>query len=344
MERGMTDEANIQAAFDHLASRAQAGDAEATELGMTAHGDLWMYWHIRGKHLSARKYARSFLEVSREPTRGRARLLITAGLASWTLRNNQQALEEWSEAYRIAEDLGDRHTKANATVGLAVGHIGIDLDKALHWASKGIELGRALDYPFHLSQILGFDGILHAISGDAETARARYEEALSIQDSRGDHQGAGISRGGLAQLAAMSGDIEGALELYERSRAAFEALGDRAEEARVVGEMAWTYLAHGDSGRARHTFLDSAQAYEDVGSVPGVGISMIGLCFFHHLQAHVAGVPSGGEGGAVEDDVLPVDRVVGDGEDFCDVAGERIASRWLESEVGGAPVPSLLLM
>jgi predicted ATPase len=228
MERGMTDEANIQAAFDHLASRAQAGDAEATELGMTAHGDLWMYWHIRGKHLSARKYARSFLEISREPTRGRARLLITAGLASWTLRNNQQALQEWSEAYRIAEDLGDRHTKANATVGLAVGHIGIDLNKALHWAAEGIELGRALDYPFHLSQILGFDGILHAISGDAETAKARYEEALSIQDSRGDHQGAGISLGGLVQLAAMGGDIEGALELYERSRAAFEAPGDTA--------------------------------------------------------------------------------------------------------------------
>jgi hypothetical protein len=28
---------------------------------------------------------------------------------------------------------------------------------------------------------------------------------------------------------------------------------------------------------ARRTFLASAQAYEDVGSVPGVGISMIGL-------------------------------------------------------------------
>ena len=277
MGRAMTDEANMQAAFDHLASRAQAGDAKAAELGMIGYGDLWMYWHIRGKHLSARKYALSLLEISKEPTRGRARLLITAGLASWTLRSNQQALEEWSEAYRIAEDLGDRHTMANATVGLALGHIGIDLEKALDWASKSIELGRELDYPFQLSQALGFDGVLHAISGDLETAKARYEEALSIEESRGDHQGAGISLGGLAQLAAMGGDIEGALALYERSLASFEALGDRAEEARVLGEMAWTYLAHGDSGRARHTFLASAQAYEDVGSVPGVGISMIGL-------------------------------------------------------------------
>ena len=103
------------------------------------------------------------------------------------------------------------------------------------------------------------------------------QSPCQCQDSRGDHQGAGISLGGLAQLAAIGGDIEGALELYERSRAAFEAIGDRAEEARVLGEMAWSYLAHGDSGRARHTFLDSAQAYEDIGSVPGVGISMIGL-------------------------------------------------------------------
>jgi predicted ATPase len=277
MERGVTDEPNIQAAFDNLASRAQAGDAEAAKFGMTAHGDLWMYWHIRGKHLSARNYARSFLEVSKEPTRGRARLLITAGLASWTLRHYQQALEEWSEAYHIAEELGDRHTMANATVGLAVGHIGMDLERALHWAATGIELGRELDYPFHLSQILSFDGILHAISGDVETARARYEEALSIQESRGDHEGAGISRGGLAQLAAMGGDIKEALELYERSRAAFEAVGDRAEEARVLGEMAWSYLAHGNSETARYAFLDSAQAYEDVGSVPGVGTSMIGL-------------------------------------------------------------------
>lgn len=277
MERGVTEEPNILAAFDHLVDLAREGNAEAAELGMNAHGDLWMYWHIRGKHLSARDYSHKFLDLATEPSWGRARVLNTLGLASWTLRQYEQALAEWQESYTMAQELGDTHTMANATVGLTVGNIGIDLDEGLSWAAIGTALGRELDYPFHLSQVLTFDGIVHAISGDPKGATTRLEEALSIQQSRGDHEGGGISLSALAQVAAMSGDTTAALDLYERSLASFEAVGDRAEEARVLGEMAWTHLAHGDSATARQVFLDSVKAYDDVGSVPGIGTSMIGL-------------------------------------------------------------------
>ena len=66
-------------------------------------------------------------------------------------------------------------------------------------------------------------------------------------------------------------------DLYRQSLAAFEAIGDRAEEARILSEMAWTQLRHDDPGLARRYFLDSAQAYTDVASVRGVGLSLIGL-------------------------------------------------------------------
>jgi predicted ATPase/tetratricopeptide (TPR) repeat protein len=277
MERGVTDEPNIQGALDNLVDRAGAGDARAAEMGMNACGDLYMFWHIRGKHLSARSYAGAFLAASTEPTRGRARALNTAGIASWALGHNEQALKEWSESLRIAEEVGDRFTMANAMDGLALGYIGIDVEKGLSWAAAGIELSRELDYPFELSLTLALDGVLHTIAGDSETATARYREALSIQEPRGDHEGAGISLSGLAQLGEMAGDGEKAFELYGQSLAAFEAVGDRAEEARVLGEMAWTHLAHNDAETARQMFLDSAQAYQDVGSIPGIGTSMIGL-------------------------------------------------------------------
>ena len=44
-------------------------------------GDLWMYWHIRGKNVSAREYAAAFLAAGREraPSVGRAGALLTVG-------------------------------------------------------------------------------------------------------------------------------------------------------------------------------------------------------------------------------------------------------------------------
>jgi len=72
-------------------------------------------------------------------------------------------------------------------------------------------------------------------------------------------------------------DLVGALAFYRQSLAAFEAIGDRAEEARILSEMAWTQLRREDPALARRTFLDSVQAYTDVASVRGVGLSLIGL-------------------------------------------------------------------
>jgi hypothetical protein len=105
----------------------------------------------------------------------------------------------------------------------------------------------------------------------------RYSEGLEIRQRIGDEEGAGLSLGGLAQLAAMRGDLAGALDLYRDSLAAFEAIGDRAEEARILSETAWTHLRNGDSELARRAFLDSIQAYSEVASVRGVGLSLIGL-------------------------------------------------------------------
>jgi predicted ATPase/class 3 adenylate cyclase len=87
LERGIAEEGNLQAALDTLLAGALDGDAGASEEGMQLCGDLWMYWHIRGKHLTAREYTASFLDadVGGSPTAGRADALITAGLASWAL-------------------------------------------------------------------------------------------------------------------------------------------------------------------------------------------------------------------------------------------------------------------
>ena len=87
----------------------------ACEAGLQLCGDLWLYWHIRGKNLTAREYAASFLgaDPGGAPTAGRAGALVTAGLASDVLGQFDRANDEWAEAYRIATTLAaDRELSA----------------------------------------------------------------------------------------------------------------------------------------------------------------------------------------------------------------------------------------
>ena len=142
---------------------------------------------------------------------------------------------------------------------------------------EAIERSRTLGFTWAEGFASSIDGILHSVAGNLDTAEERYSGALEIQQRIGDEEGAGLSLGGLAQVAAMRGDLAGSLRLYGRSLGAFETIGDRAEEARILSEMAWTHLRHEDPALARRYFLDSVHAYTDVASVRGIGVSLIGL-------------------------------------------------------------------
>jgi tetratricopeptide (TPR) repeat protein len=279
LERGIAEEGNLQAALDTLLAAATDGDAGACEVGLQLSGDLFFYWHIRGKNISAREYAAAFLDADavRAPTLGRSGALITAGLASWMLGELDRAKAEQTEAYRIATELeADRESCVAGFLG-AIALIGLDLEAALEWADDAVARSRERGLVWAEGFASTIDGLVHAVAGDVETARERYSRALEIQERLGDDEGAGLSLGGLAQLAAIRGDLEESLELYRRSLAAFGAIGDRAEEARILAEMAWTHLRHEDAALARGYFLGSVQAYTDVASVRGVGLSLIGL-------------------------------------------------------------------
>jgi predicted ATPase/class 3 adenylate cyclase len=280
IERGIREEENLSAALETLLASAKAGDADALECGLQMVGDLWMYWHIRGKNVTAQEHAGAFLAVdpTGAPSAGRAAALLTAALGSWMTGRIDNAEREWEEAVRVAEAADAPREQCIAAVCQAsLGLLGRDPGTAARSAEVGIELCRAHGFDWVLGVGLVFDGMLSAQAGDVEKARARFTEALAIQEPRGDLEGSGMALGGLASLAAHRGDAAEALDLYARSLSAFESIGDRGEEARTLSEMAWTYLASGDTTLARRRFADSVQAHTDIASMRGVGIALTGL-------------------------------------------------------------------
>lgn len=277
MERGIIEEPNLLAALDRLYALAEAGDEEAAEPGAAAVGALWLYWHIRGKHLSARDYARDFLALVPGRSRGRAQALVTAGLASLTLGDPGGAIDELAEAHAIGVELDESYLVIAALVCLVVASMMLGSERASEYANQGMAKLEGEDFPMLRGLMLAFDGIVHFAAGDAEGALSRCSEALAIQQRREDHEGAGVSLAAMAALAGSQGATARALELYRSAQSSFEKIGDRAEEARVFGEMAWTYLGAGDTPSAQQSFLASADAHQDVGSLPGLGNSLIGL-------------------------------------------------------------------
>jgi len=279
LQRGIADEGNIEAALDALLEAAESGDPVAREEGLQLCGDLWMYWHMRGKNLTQRRYAVAFLgsDLSAQPTAARVGALLSAGMASWVFGQFEQANDEWSAAHRIASELQADRELCLAALCRGFGLLVFDVPKGLALLGESIELSRRNGFTWAEGFALTLDGLLRSAAGDLGTAQRRCSEGLEIQRRIGDEQGAGLSLGGLAQLATDRGDLDEALDLYRQSLAAFQANGDRAEEARILSEMASTHLKQGDSSLARRSFLESAQAYQDVASVRGVGLSLIGL-------------------------------------------------------------------
>ena len=341
LERGLAEEANLQAALDALLGTAKDGDAAACEAGLQMCGDLWLYWHIRGKNLTAREYTGSFLDADAggSPTVGRAGALLTAGLASWTLGQFERANDEWADAYRIAaEREADRELCIGAFLE-GLGLLGFDLEAGLRRSTESIERGRALGFTWAQGFASSLDGILHGVAGDLDVAQTRYSQALEIQKRIGDEEGAGLSLGGLAQLAAGRGNLADALDLYLQSLAAFEAIGDRAEEARILSEMAWTHLRHDDPALARRTFLDSVQAYTDVASVRGVGLSLIGLAATESVENRpekAVQIAAAAEVYAHQEGIVNVYSDETPGREFVDQARAALSARDLDraTEIG----------
>ena len=279
IERGIHEEENLQTALDTLLVAARAGDSDALERGLQMTGDLWMYWHIRGKNLTAKDYAAAFLHLGgqADPSLGRAGALITAGLGSWMSGRYEQSAAEWDEASTIAAAVDAERELCVAAFARALALMMLDPVSGLAAAREAVERGRALGFAWGEGIGATVTGMLEAATGDEAAAAESFSRALDIQQRLGDHEGGGMSLGGLASLAVQRGDTAQALELYERALASFETCGDRGEEARILSEMAWTHLGNGDTPLARRYFLESARAHTDVASARGVGLSLIGL-------------------------------------------------------------------
>lgn len=291
MVQGDVETANFNEALGWLRGQAQAGDAAMADLGLRLSGALWMYWHIRGRHLSGRDWAESFLDapVTLEPTSGMARALANIATSSWMMGEFERSREAYAKAHECAIASGDQAFEVIGLFGGGLAHFALgDMSEAEARTRMARDQGQVYGLPWETAQALGFLGLIQEVTGRSDEARSNFDAALAIQLPAGDFEGSGVTHSWLGALAAGAGDHKAALGHYERGLHALEIVGDRPEQARVLDGLAWSALALGQVDRARDCFLASLTAYEEVASERGIGIALTGLAATAAAQGDAA--------------------------------------------------------
>ena len=279
MKFGILDEANILNALDYLLEQARQNNELARELGFRICGNLWLFWHILGKHNTTKEYINSFFEASENdtPSLGKCGALFSLHVACYTLGEIEQSEKTGARLLKMAKALNNEQELVKGYLGIGFGNMFSDLEKSIQYNNMAVQLCRKLDETYWLGLSLWQCGIFNLISDNRARAKASYSEALDIFQSLKENEGIGIAQSGLCTLEFMEGNYDQALALYSDTLLAFKAIGDRPEQARILSEMSWTYLAKDDTKTALAYALDSIKAHQEIGSNRGIGISMNAL-------------------------------------------------------------------
>ena len=204
--RAMTEEAE--------ATAAASGDDRALAMACTARGMLAALdgdrraMHHYGRALAHAEAAHDHVQIVRIRTNRGSRYLSEGYF--------QEALGELDEAVRLADLAGIALFGALASSNRGEALMGLGrLDEAvreLEAARAGYERigSRMASYPLtHL-------GTVHRLQGHQTLARAHFEEAISIGEASGDHQGLVPALAGLAMVLAAT-DTEEAIHLAARA-------------------------------------------------------------------------------------------------------------------------------
>ena len=224
----------------------EGGDVE---LGLTAAGALWRFWHMRGHVREGRRVLTELLALpaAAGSTAGRAKALVgLGGLAYWQ-GDHAAAREAYEEALAIRRRLGDRRGEAEVIFSMA---------------------------------------FLHAIARDVDAARAAFDESRAIYDEVGDRQGSARALQAAGMALSVAGRYAEAVPLLELGGQRMRELGDFFSYSNSRSTLGRAAHRLGDLERARRLHLEGLEASYGMREMTGVGVVLRDLASLAAAEGH----------------------------------------------------------
>jgi predicted ATPase/class 3 adenylate cyclase/DNA-binding CsgD family transcriptional regulator len=187
------------------------------------------------------------------------------------------------EALKIARQLDDPALLVRALTACC-GTAAFNPEQAAGYFAEAIELSRALDDKWRLSQLLGFQAYGAMMAGDAVAARAAGEEGRSLAEAIGDRFALGMCRvWGIGGAIEVLGDLSGAEAELKELIADADAAGDALTKFNGLITLSFNLGWQGMATAARAT------AEAAIESASELGVVIEGLGYLALSGAHLAG-------------------------------------------------------
>jgi predicted ATPase/DNA-binding CsgD family transcriptional regulator len=276
LEQAESNIDNCRAAF---AWSREYGDTEAA---MQLASSLLPLWLARGRIIEGLSWFETLL-ADHSVDNGdiapavRARALADKALLdAWGVASDR--MDEAEEAVAIAREVGDQALLARALTacgGIASYHP----DLARPYFAEAIDLARALDDQWRLSQILGWQAFEAFVLGDPIAASAAGGEGSDLAAALGDPFASRFCRNwGVIVPLIMRGDLERAIALSRELIAEADAAADLLNRFLGLQSLATAFTYQGETDAAQSAAIALTNTGAELGGVlEGCGHYMSGF-------------------------------------------------------------------
>jgi CHAT domain-containing protein len=168
-----------------------------------------------------------------------------------TMEQRRQTIAHYERSLALWRELGDRQSELRLLQRL-VNHYNLlgELQIALSYAGKGIEIAQALDERYQEANLTGMLGGLYLDLGNNQKALDAFSHARQTFASLSRRYGEAIAIENIGTTYHLLGDPQSAIEYYQQAASTFSSLRQKSEERQALSNLAAAHLKLGEMEKA----------------------------------------------------------------------------------------------
>ena len=214
------------------------------------------------------------LSIQAENKEQECKALNSIGNVNMNLSDYPRALDYFTKAVAIYEEIGDKYGVAANT-----GNIGnmyrlvSDYPRAMEYCSKALVINEEIGDKYGLAANTGNIGLIYHNLSDYPRALEFLNKALSISEEIGNKNGVAINTLNIGNVYLDLSDHPRALEYYSKALAIIEEIGDKYGLATTTGNIGIVYYNLSDYPHALEYFTKALAIHEEIGDKNGVALN-----------------------------------------------------------------------